>query len=247
MKPTLYLLILFLLPLHGFAEETLEQKVRNILNDKSINDSYTRLVAAYDTVNNRLPYLSYQETSSLCSEMLLPFADKKVKSDSRLHRVKADIYWMLSIKSREADDDTAEEAFLKQGVEHAELAENDTISAAFYYRYAHLHLRKGSIQVAYDYLYKAIKSYESIKRYDRVADCLYRIAETFLQIRDLAGLRKVMEQMEENIEKQWSVSAQYSLYAVQGAYYSFLSEEYPDNAAFNDSALWVSRMLSRPL
>ncbi|MCL2041169.1 MAG: hypothetical protein FWG84_03895 [Bacteroidales bacterium] len=242
LKTPLYFLILFFLPFHAFAEETLEQKVRNILNDKSISESYTRLVAAYDTVNKHVPLLSYEEVLPLCSDILLPFADKEVKNSNERNTVKAHIYEMISLRAREAGDYTAEETFLKKGVEHAEISENDALCASAYYTYANLHIRKGSIQVASDYLYKAIKLYESIERYDRVADCLYRIAETFLQIRDVAGLRIVIEQMKQNIEKQRSVGALYSLYAIQVAYYNVLSEKYPENeAVFNDSALWASR------
>jgi hypothetical protein len=118
---------------------------------------------------------------------------------------------------------------------------DDAVIAYFYQEYAHLHLRKGSIEIALEYVYKAITLYESLKLYDRVANNLYRLAETFLQIRDIDGLRTVIKQMQRNIEQQWSVSAAYSLYAVQVAYYAILSEEYPENKLFNDSALLASR------
>ena len=246
MKNPLYILILFLLPLCSFAEETLEQKVRNILNDKSITDTYVRWKTAYDTTAPYYPHLSFEEAKLVFSDILLPFIDKEVKDAGKNNQAKADIYRRISLVYQyrgEEEDMATAETFLKKGVKHAEQSKNDTLTAFFYEQYAHLQSLTGSIQVSHDYIYKAIKLYESIGKYDKVSQCLYRIAINLLQTNDIAGLRRVIEQMKQNIEKQSSVGALYYLYSVQSVYYGMLNDDHPENPTFQDSALWASRNL----
>ena len=244
MKNTLYILILFLLPLHAFAEETLEQKVRNILNDKSIAEPYDRWKVAYDSIGLNYRNLSYEEAMLLYTDILLPFADKEVRNTNLRYQAQACIYRQIShtYKSKGQEEDQAQsDLTLKKAIEYAELSANDTIIADFYEQYAQRQIQNGSVQLAHDYLYKAIKLYESIEQYNKISMCLYSIAINLLQTRDIAALRKVIEQMQQNIENQSSTTALYSLYAVQSAYYSILTEDFPENAAFKDSSLWVSQ------
>ena len=75
MKNTLYILILFLLPFHAFAEETLEQKIRNILKEKSITDPYDKFLAAYDTEKNMLYVLSLLEQINDRNSVIVEFSE----------------------------------------------------------------------------------------------------------------------------------------------------------------------------
>ncbi|MCL2510598.1 MAG: hypothetical protein FWF09_00950 [Bacteroidales bacterium] len=246
MKTTFYVLVLLLMPAsYGFAEETVHEKVQKILNNKAIEDPYVRWKTAYDTTANYYNRLSFEEGILLYNDILLPFIDKEVKNSNQNNHAKADIYRRISLVYQykgDAESMETAEIFQKKGVQHAEKSGNDTLTAFFYEQYAHLQSLMGNTQVALDYIYMAIKLYESINQYDKVSQCLYRIGIELLHIRDITGLRKVIEQMKSNIERESSVGALYYLYSVQGAYYNTLSDDYPD-LAFNDSALWVSRKL----
>jgi hypothetical protein len=173
-----------------------------------------------------------------------PFVEKEVKDVGKHHQAKAYIYKWYSYLYRDkgkAEDYVHEETWHKKAVESIERSANDTLIAKFYFDYAHMHSTKGRIQIAHDYFYKAIKVYESIGQYDGIASCLYLIAVNLMQTRDAEGLRKVIEQMQQNIEKQSSTMALYNLYSMQCIYYNLLFENYSDIIAFNDSALWASK------
>lgn len=241
---TLYLLALLLLPLYGFAEETLEQKIRNTLHDKTINEPYDRFTTANNVINTiKLSNLTFEEIMPIYADILLPYVEKEVKNTLKLNQARAHIYSQIALAFiwHKSDNTAQIENYFKKAIEYAEQSGNDTLTANVFVEFAQFNLQQGSIQVAHNYLYKAINLYETIGQYNKVTSCLYRIAVGLLQIRDVEGLRVVIEQMQQKIKKQFSANALYSLYAVQGVYYTILAENHPENAAFNDSALWVYR------
>jgi hypothetical protein len=245
MKTILYTFALLLLPLSGIAEENIEQKIKNILNDKSVTDPFKRWKAAFDTTDFYYNDLSHEETMRIYAQILLPFVEKEMKKNIQYHRSLAYTYRYIGYVYGDqgtASDRVQEELFYNKSVKHGELSKNDTVIAFFYYEYANMHLLKGNVAIAHDYFYKALQLYESIKQYHAISDCLYRIAESYTQIRDIAGLRAVLEQMQQNIEKKNSVITRYNLYSVQGVYYDILAQEEPENSAsYNDSALCAAR------
>ena len=244
----IFVLALLLLPAgYSFAEETYLQKVQNILNDKTIADSYNRWGAANEILLKHAPYLPFEEAMSLYTDVLLPFAEKNIKDDSRRNIAKAVCYsniaWIYLIRG-EAGDLENEEVFRKKAIEFADLSGNDARLAEMYSAYAELLSRMGNIPLAHEYYYAAINLYESINSYAHIISCLVGIAENLSHTRDVDGLRRVIEQMRQYMEQPTFDADPYSLthfYSVQATYYGILSEDNPEITAYNDSTLTVIR------
>jgi tetratricopeptide (TPR) repeat protein len=243
MKNIFYIFALLLLPCYAFAEETWETIVRNILNDKTIEDPYVRFKTVNDTVRQNISELSFEEARLIYYDILLPFVDKKVKDDYKHDKAKGtiftNIFWIYNLYGYPGDPETNDE-FLKKLVKDVELIKNDTARANIYRGYGAFQSGIGNIPVAHEYYYKAIDLYESIHHYERVFLCLYNIAEKMSETRNTAALRKVIEQMQYYIElPSFDVTARclYHFYAVRGVYYTFLFEDHPKIIAYNDSAL----------
>jgi hypothetical protein len=243
MKNIFYFLALLLLPAYGFAEETLEQKVQNKLNDKTIEDPYIRFRIVNDTVANNISELSFEEAKQIYYDILLSFVEKKVNDDYKRDKAKGtiftNIFWIHNLYGYPGDS-KANDAFLKKIVENAELLKNDTARANVYRGYGAFQSAIGNIPVSHEYYYKAIALYESLRYYERVFLCLYNIAEKMSETRNTAAMRKVIEQMQYYMELpsvDVSVRSLYHFYAARGVYYGILFENYPEIIAYNDSAL----------
>ena len=61
----------------AFAAETWETKVRNILNDKTIDNPYAKYNTANDTIRFNIHNMSFEEGVFLFQDILLPFIEKK--------------------------------------------------------------------------------------------------------------------------------------------------------------------------
>jgi len=242
-KITTILLLLCLLPLYGFAQETLQEKILKVLNDKTMGTPFKRALIAHDTITIYL-WLPFEETMFVINDILLPFVEKEVKDQAERNAAKSYIYDSMSIihlNRGEPEDWVARQTLLEKSLEFAELSQKAVARARAYRQYAYHQSTVGSIPLAHEYFYKAINLYESFNDYRKVIDCLYGIAENMLQIRDIAGLRKVMEQMQNNLKKTDHHGSLFDFYSVQMAYYSLLSEDYPEISAYNDSALMAAR------
>ena len=247
MKYFLSLFALWFMPLHGFAEETLQDKIQQALNDETVNDPYQRWHNA-DAIAVRCVYdLPYEEAMLIYNDILLPFIEKRIKNDSERNEAKAYTYDKIRMiyHNRGAPGDyISSQEFGKKGVEFAELSNNNLARATLYRGYGWSQSTIGSVQLAHEYYYKAIELYESLNRHENVSECLFLIAENLTQIRDIPGLRKLIEQMKQNFEKQSSaVNPQtlFEFYSVQTAYYGLLTEDYPEIDAYKDSILLTAR------
>ena len=130
-------------------------------------------------------------------------------------------------------------------MEFAELSGDKAIRAFAYKIYGSMQSLRGNISLGHEYLYKAINLYESLNNYEGVFTCLSGIVQCLTQTRDSAGLRKVIEQMQQYIgEPSFSGNYKclYDLYSAQYIYYDLLAKE-NRNTAYNDSALIVSRKI----
>jgi len=249
MKKILYILAIAILPLCSFAAETqyatsLKEKIQKILNDKTIEDTYERWNTAYRTTWNDIFLLSPEEAMPLLNGTVLPFIEKKIKDNKKQNRAKAYFYdqlMQLYEKRGEQEDYVVAEVFAKKAVEYAERSANDLTYADMCHSYGRILSTAGSIPLAHEYIYKAIKLYESANRYDGIFSCLYLITENLLQVRDIAGLSKVIEQMQTYIEQNPSPFNYYNLYTVSAAYYCVLSEDYPENNTYKEKELLMYR------
>jgi len=241
------ILLLFLIPRYGFAEENIQQNVQNILNDKTINDPYERWKTANDTVTNHIPHLSSEETIHLYHDILLPFIEKNVKDNRKHTLAKSSVYEKIIVLYEEMgfpEDDANMEAFYHKAVEFAEQCRDDTIQARLYNDYGIFQSIMGNIPLAHEYYYKALAIFETLNDFDYIFKCLFEIAENLLVTRDVAGLRKVVEQMQRYTEMPTfggNPYCLYNFYSVQTAYYNTLSEDNPEIAAYKDTLLQVSR------
>jgi len=242
MKKILYLIAFAFLPLFAFAQENLQQKVRQMLNDKTIKDTYERWTAAFDTVASYFYDLPYDECFQLSDEILLPFAEKNIKDLSKRNIAKAYICNMvyLTYRNRGLPEDTKIAGdVLKEGVEFAERSNDIAICALLFRQYAYFLSQMGNISLAHEYYYKSISLYESLKKYKIVSYCLSCIAHDLIQARNIEGLRKLLEQVKLNINKQTdsdNSNSWFDFYLIQGTYYLFLSLDYPEITAYKDSA-----------
>lgn len=234
----IFILLLFLNPFYGFAEDGWTKIAENILNDKTITDSYERWEVAFDTVSIHIQDIPFEEALMIYQKILLPYIDKEVKNSALQHRGKSliynDISWIYYTMG-EFEDMVNCEFFLKKGVEHAELSNHIETQALLYRCYGKTVSTMGNVSLAHQYLYMAINLYELLERYGDVASCLFSIAENMSQIRDTAGMKRVVELLEQNIEKQFSEINNYSLYAfyaVQATYYGIMSEDHPENSSY---------------
>jgi len=244
----LFIFALLLMPAgYAFADETLQQKIQNILNDKTTDDHYVRFKTAYDTVGKYNLQLPFEEVMPLYDNVLLSFAEKKITDKRKLNMAKAYIYNNISAIYEVRGDPGYEadmEAFMTKAIEFADLSEDNAVRKHTYRNYGYFQSTYGSVQLAHEYLYKAIALNETLNNYNGIFDCLYLIAENLLQTRDITGLRKVMEQMQQVIEKpafDGNPRCFYDLYSIQGVYFTVLFEDNPEITAYNDSALMAMR------
>jgi len=245
MKNILYTLALLLIPAYSFAEEPLQEKIQRILNDKTVDDPYERWAAANDTVCSK-SYLPFEEAMLLYDD-ILNFVEKNVKDKRKYNSAKALCYinigWVYEIRGDPGDYVTAE-IFMKKAIECAELSGDDARRARVYYCYGRVQSILGNISLAHEYFYKAINLYEALNDYKGIFTCLYLIAENLLHTRDIAGLGKVVKQMEQNLENpacNTPIGCLYDFYQVQSAYYSIQFEDNPEITAYNDSTLMATR------
>jgi hypothetical protein len=247
MKNILYIIIFLLLPAYGFAEKTLQEKVSIILNDKSINEPYENFRIAHDTVIQYFFRLPFEEVMPIYQDVLLPFVEKNVKGNSKYYRAKSIIYEQMGHLYENTMDTKYYpniKVALTKAIEFAELSGDVKLLANMYDAYAWGQSVYGNIQLSHEYFYKAITIYESLNDYKLIFGCLFNIASDLLHIRDLVGLSKVIEQMQEYIKNpsfDGNPYCYYTLYSVQTAYYNLHTENNPENTTYNDSALVVCR------
>jgi len=249
MEKALYIFTFLLIPAYGFTEETIQDKIQNILIDKKIDDPYKRFKVAKDTLANQSFNLPFEEALRLYNDILLPFAEKKINDDCKSNIAKATVYGgivdIYEIRGAPVDF-TSLDPYLTKMLEFAELSEDDDMREYAYYTYGYFQSAMGSVQIAQEYFYKAISINETRNNYERIFRCFFEIAENLLQTRDIPGLHKVIEQMQQYTEKpsfDKNPKALYDFYSVEGAYYGILSEDStePETAAYNDSTLVTER------
>ena len=245
-KRILCTLSLLMFLFYGFATETVQKKVQNILNDKTIEDPYERYKIARDTAGKYVSHLPFDEAMALYNNIFLPFVEKKIKNVNDRNSSKVNIYsWIKHIyEVRGAPGDF--ENMLeneKKAVEFAELSGYKNMQAYSYHDYGLLLSMDGNIPLAHEYFYKAINLYELYDDFEGIFSCLYDIAENLLGARDAVGLRKVVEQMQQYIKNpkyNKAPRALYDYYSVQSAYYCILFED-TGITAYNDSTLSAIR------
>lgn len=247
MKNKFYTLAFFLIPCFTFAEQPLKEKVQQILNDKTIEDTYERFKTANDTIDQHFSDLSFDEAMLLYNDLLMPFAEKKIKDNHNHNLAKTFVCNQISYvyEILGAPGDAAKNvAILKKAIEFAELSGDEATIAHQYYLYAYFQSTMGNISLAHEAFYKSIALNEPLNNYEKIFNCLYIIAENLLVTRDFVALRKLGEQMQQYIQQPTFDGNPYCLYTfydVQAAYYSTLSEDNPDIFAYKDSLFMANR------
>lgn len=247
MKKNLYTLILLLIPVFGFTQENWTEKTRKTLSDKTVENPYNRISNAFNDIYYNQSEISFEEGLYLYEEIFLPFAEKEIKDASQRNYAIALIYHNIAIlyDNEGGVEDVIKCIFyIKKGIEYAELSNNQAVCALLYRLYGSTLTTIGDVQMAHDYLYKAINLYESLENYTEAAHCLFFIGENISQIRDTNGLKRVMELLEQYIDKGNSDDIPdilYVLYEVQGIYYSILYEDNPQNSSYGYLSLEASQ------
>jgi len=245
MKHLLYIFVLLLLPISVFSQGNLQEKIQNMLNDKTIEDPYERWDVVYKTTANDFSVLQPEEAILIYNDMIA-FVEREIKDKPKRNMAKASIYndmRLLYSFRGEPDDFAIEEKLMKKAIEHAELSNDNATRAYMYKEYGGMLSTCGTISMAHEFFYKAINLFKSVNNYDKIFHCFYLIAENLLQTRDLAGLNKVIEQMQFYIDKYPSNHNYYNLFSVQAAYYCILSEDHPENYDYKEKSLIYSRKI----
>jgi len=248
MKNLFSILLLFLLPVCGFAEKTLQEKVVQALNDKTVNDPLERWWASYRVINEFI-YAPHEEIMPVIKDIVLPFIEKDIKDNSKQYIAKAHTHERMSlihaIRS-EPEDLIARQRLIEKALEYAELSKDDKTCAFIYGQWGYFQSEKGSIPLAHEYFYKAINLYESLNDYNMIFRYQFGIAENLLQIYDATGLHMVVEQMQQNLTREPALNTPnnlYRFYSVLSSYYSVLSDADPESIAYQDSTLMIERKI----
>ena len=241
MRNILCLFTVLLIPAYIFAEKTVQEKVQNILNDKTIDDAYTKFKTIRDACFDDMIDSPFEEAFLSLNDILLPFVDKNIKDKRQLNRAKALIYLDIGVLYEcrgEPGDYAICKEYAKKAVESADISENDDTRALVYRYYGYVQSTTGSVQLAHKYFYQAIDLYEQLDNYADLFLCYYYIAENQVQTLDNEGMFKIIKQMQAILEKP-SLGKNplllFRYYSIVSAYHSILFEHHPETIEYADT------------
>ena len=243
--------ILFLcFSLSTYAQINVKDSLQAILQDESV-DAETRFKNARNLIayNNATP----QEAEDLGLNVLYPFAQKQWKEKSKQQERLAVIYGVISYSYRERgkgdDKDEKERFFAQKALETAKKSGNDTVAASCGTVCGYMEIRMGNVKKGHEYLYDAIKHYDKAEMYVKASEMLYVIASNFFDIKDTHGMRRILQQMEEYLEKDTSKQSLYQYYVLKKSYSEMLldrqkSDKQPLDCQLVDTTMfYVKKMI----
>ena len=244
MKPIkthiLLALSLFLSPA-AFCQINVKDTLQTILNNNTI-DTETRFQNAY----NLLFYNSSpEEAETLGMKIIHPFVQKTWKNQSEQLSHLARLYLLAGFCHRERGSDDRNEKerlFLEKALETAVKSEDNAICAHCYTACGFTEIKRGEVKRAHEYLYQAITHYDKIEQYVKSSEMLYVIVSNFFDMKDTDGMKRVLQQMKEYLEKDNSKQSQYQYNVIKKSYFELLLEKEKKEKAILDYRLVDSTM-----
>ncbi|MDL2241703.1 hypothetical protein LJB91_02210 [Bacteroidales bacterium OttesenSCG-928-L03] len=236
-----------------FPNEFNRDSARLVLSDQTLDLDQRAMI-----VFEKAPFVnSAEERHVIYEELLLPYVEKEIKDPVRYSTYKITLHLALIRVYSYYQDVEAKVRNMEAAVAIAEKSEKEidtslddektrlynNARANVYRINGQMHSQIGSPGIGHEYLYKAIRIYESIGSYERAVNCLYMVAIDFTQIGDANGLHKVVNEMQENLQKDRdNYSIRYNLHATETSYYDvLLKQDSIVNYAIVDSLIQATR------
>ncbi len=223
-------LVLCLFPLFTvYGQINVKDSLQIILQNDTV-DVETRLSNAHHLISysNTTP----QEVEDLGLNVLYPFVQKHWKEKSKQLEHLASIYNAITYSYRErggGDKDEKERLFAEKALKTALQSKNDIVCASCYTMCASMEIKRGDVKKAHEYLYEAIKYYDKQQWYVKSSEMLYIIASSFFDIKDMDGMKRVLQQMQEYLEKDNSKQSLYQNNVIKKSYFELLLEKEKSN------------------
>jgi hypothetical protein len=219
-----FTLLLLLATSAGYAQTSLRDTLQTILSNDSIAPK-VRLNNAHRLVYALNPF--EEETERVVQDVVSSFIQKTWENKSEQQSRLASLNYLMGISYREHGGDNREEKerlFFEKMLEVALNSENDTTIAQSYRVCGYREMKRGDIKQGHEYLYRAIAFYTKIGQYVMSSEILYAMANDFFATRDTDGLKRILSQMEECLEKDTSKQSQYQYNVIRLLYYEKLLE-----------------------
>lgn len=208
----------------SYSQVNVKDSIDVILHNDTL-DIETRFRNAYNLVfYNSSP----EEAKAFALDIVYPFVEDKWEDNSEHLSHLARLYLLISFCYRERggeDKDEKERYYAEKALETAKESEDDAVCARCSMACAYMELKRGDEKQAHEYLYQAISHYDKLEMYSKSSEMLYVIVGTFFDIKDTDGMKRVLGQMEENLEKDSSKQSQYQYNVIKHFYYDLLLDK----------------------
>jgi len=238
---TVLALALFISPAI-YGQINVKDSLLTILQNEVIEPE-NRFIAAYNLLFfNSSP----EEAEALGLNIVYPFVKKTWNSQSEQLGRLARLQLMVSFCHRERggeDKDEKERLFAEKALATALKSENNAACARCYLACGFMEIKRGDVKRGHEYLYQAIAYYDKMEQYVKSSEMLYVIAANFHEIKDTDGLQRVLQQMEECLQKDTSKQSQYQHNVIKHNYFDLLLEKEKRNNGTTDYHLVDSMMI----
>ena len=225
-----------------YSQINVTDSIQVILTNDTVKPE-TRFRNAYNLMYyNSSP----QEAEMLGTKIVYPFVQKmwKSKSEHLSHLARLHLLVSFCYRERGGDDRNQKEHFFaEKALELAIKSENDTVCATCCTACGYMEMKRGNMKRGNEYLYQAIIYYDKIEQYVKSSEMLYVIVSNFFDIKDTDGMKRVLQQMEEYLEKDNSKQSQYQYNVLKKSYFEILLEKEKKNKGMIDYRLVDSTMV----
>ncbi|MDR2928637.1 MAG: hypothetical protein LBV41_10660 [Cytophagaceae bacterium] len=207
-----------------YGQINIDDSIRAILN----TDTLTHETRFRNAINLMFYHAAPNEAETLGMDVIYPFVQKTWKNQSEQLARLSRLYTIIGFCYRErggSDRNEREQLFTEKSLEAALQSGNDTVCARSFTASGFTEMKRGDVKRAHDHLYRAITHYDRIGNYVKSSEMLYVIVSNFFEIKDMNGMRRVLLQMEEYLEKDKSKQSLYQYGVIKKSYYELLIEK----------------------
>ena len=226
-----------------------------IYSQINVKDSL-QIILANDTIEPEIRFRnaynlmfynsSPEEAEILGRKIVYPFVQTtwKSRSEHLSHLARLHLLTGLCYRERGGDDrNEKERLFVEKALETALKSEDNEICARCYMSCGFIEMKRGDVKRGNEYLYQAITFYDKMEQYVKSSEMLYVIVSNFFDIKDVDGMKRVLLQMEEYLEKDNSKQSQYQYNVLKKSYFEILLEKEKKNKGTIDSRFVDSTMV----
>ncbi len=212
---------------------------------RSTDDAMVRYRNAYGFLSTA--GIPAEEMEALGLGVLYPFIAETWSDDEPQQHINLSMTWQLvasAYRERGGEDrNEKERLYMEKTLEEALLSGDDMRCATCYNNSAYVEIKRGDVTKAHEYLYEAIKYFDRLQHFDKSSEMLYTIACNFIQMKDVKGLARVLEQMREYLGKDDSKQSFYQYNSIKHNYFWLLEEHSVQRDGRVDHALVDSAMV----